>query len=372
MEKCTMSIMFENTRINGLELPNRFIRSATAEGAILPGGKVSEHHIKTFTELAEGGIGLIIAGSVAVSPEGGAPHVTGIYDDAQIAGHRRATDAVHEAGGKIAIQLFHNGKMTSKALTGHTVLAVSKDDTMGNDVKEMDAADFKRMGEAFVKAAVNSKTAGYDAVQFHIAHGYFLHQVLSPRDNRRTDEYGGTLQKRISFIRETIAATRQAVGPDYPLLIKINSDDFVEDGVTLEDSLEATKQFVAAGIDAVEVSGGLGGDIARIGINKADREAYHRKQAAYYKEQLTVPVIMVGGVRSPEVAEAVLEDGITDYVSLSRPLIAEPDLIKRWKSGNREKAFCKSCNSCFKPLTTGEAVHCAVKRAQEKKNSEKQ
>ncbi|MDC7217911.1 MAG: NADH:flavin oxidoreductase [Spirochaetales bacterium] len=361
-----MSTMFEKTHINTLELPNRFIRSATAEGAVLPGNDVSEHHIKIFTALAEGGVGLIIAGSVAVSPEGGAPHVTGIYDDAQIAGHRRATDAVHEAGGKIAIQLFHNGKMTSKALTGHTVLAVSKDDTMGDDVKEMDTADFKRIGDAFVKAAVRSKEAGYDAVQFHIAHGYFLHQVLSPKDNRRTDEYGGTLEKRINFISETIAATRQAIGPDYPLLIKINSDDFVEGGVTLDDSLEASKQFVAAGIDAVEVSGGLGGDIARVGINKAEKEAYHRKQAAYYKEQLPVPVIIVGGVRSPEVAESVLKDEVADYISLSRPLIAEPDLINHWKSGDREKAFCKSCNSCFKPLTTGEAVHCAVKHAQKK------
>jgi len=365
-----MSIMFETTHIKTLELPNRFIRSATAEGAALPNGEVAEHHIATFANLAKGGVGLIITGSVTVSPEGGAPHVTGIYDDAQIAGHRRATDAVHEAGGKIAIQLFHNGKQTSKALTGHTVLAVSKEEGMGDDVKEMEAADFKRLGEAFVLAAVRSKEAGYDAVQFHIAHGYFLHQVLSPKDNRRTDEYGGTLEKRIRFIRETIAATRQAVGPDYPLLIKINSDDFIEDGVTIEDSLEATKQFVAAGIDAVEVSGGLGGDIARIGINKAEKEAYHKKQAALYKEQLPVPVIIVGGVRSLEVAESVLADGIADYISLSRPLVAEPDLINRWESGDRKKAFCKSCNKCFQPLMEGKQVHCMVKYALEKKNAE--
>ncbi|SIN79827.1 NADH:flavin oxidoreductase [Halodesulfovibrio marinisediminis] len=363
-----MMKVFEKKRINGLELANSFVRSATAEGASLPNDEVSKHHTATLAALAKGGVGLIIAGSASVSPEGGAPGIAGIYADSQIEGHRRTTDAVHAGGGKIALQIFHNGKMTSKAATGLTVLAVSKDNDMGDDVKEMDAADFKRIGEAFVQATVRAKKAGYDAVQFHVAHGYFLHQVLSPMDNRRTDEYGGTLEKRIRFIAESIAATRKAVGPDYPLLLKISSEDFIEGGVTLEDALEATKQFVAAGIDAVETSSGLAGDIARLGINSFAKEAYNRKQAAYFKENLSVPVMLVGGLRSLDVAEIMLKDGVADFISLSRPLIAEPDLINRWKSGSTEKAFCKSCNGCFKPLMTGDAVVCSVKRALEKKN----
>ena len=364
-----MKKVFETTRINGLELANRFVRSATAEGAALPNGEVSDHQTEVLTALAKGGVGLIIAGSAAVSPEGSAPGLAGIFDDSQIEGHRRSTTSVHEAGGKIALQIFHNGKMTSKAATGLTALAVSKDSSMGDDVKEMDAADFQRIGKAFVQAAVRAKNAGYDAVQFHVAHGYFLHQVLSPRDNRRTDEYGGSLEKRIRFIAKTIAATRKAVGEAYPLLLKISSEDFIENGVTLEDSLEAAKQFVAAGIDAVETSSGLASHIARLGINSFAKEAYNRNQAAYYKDNLSVPVMLVGGVRSLDVAELMLESDVADYLSLSRPLVAEPGLINRWKSGDKQKAFCKSCNSCFKPLMTGDAVYCSVKRALEKKQA---
>lgn len=363
-----MKSLFEPTRINGLELANRFVRSGTAEGAALPDGYVSEHQINALTALAKGGVGLVIAGAAFVSPEGGAPGGTGIYSDSQIEGHRRVTSSVHKAGGKIALQLFHNGKMTSKEATGLTPLVVSRDDSMGDDVKEMDAADFKRIGEAFVQAAVRAKTAEYDAVQFHVAHGYFLHQVLSPDDNCRTDEYGGSLEKRVRFIAEIVEKTRKEVGPDYPLLLKMTSEDFIENGVTLEDSLEAAKQLVAAGIDAVEVTSGLVEKSARVGINSAAKEAYNRKQAACFKESLSVPVMIVGGVRSLDVAEGLLESNIADYFSLSRPLIAEPDLINRWKAGDTRKAFCKSCNNCFKPLMTGEAVFCAVKRAQQKKS----
>ena len=364
-----MKTLFEPTRINGLELANRFVRSATAEGAALPNGDVSEHQVNVLTTLAKGGVGLIITGAAYVSPEGGVSGGTGICNDSQIEGHRRITKSVHEAGGKIALQVFHNGKMASKADTGLTPLVVSKDDNMGDDVREMDAADFQRISEAFVQGAVRAKTAEYDAVQFHVAHGYFLHQVLSPNDNRRTDEYGGTLEKRIRVIAKIIAKTRKAVGVGYPLLLKINSEDFIENGVTLEDSLEAAKQFVAAGIDAVEVSSGLVLESARVGINSAAKEAYNRRQAARFKESLPVPVMLVGGVRSLEVAETLLENHVADYFSLSRPLVAEPALINRWKSGDTQKAFCKSCNSCFKPLMTGEAVFCAVKRALQKKNA---
>jgi 2,4-dienoyl-CoA reductase-like NADH-dependent reductase (Old Yellow Enzyme family) len=166
------------------------------------------------------------------------------------------------------------------------------------------------------------------------------------------------------MLLEVLRAVRKEVGKDFPVLMKLNSQDFVEGGLTLEDSLHAAQLLADAGIDAIELSGGLFTSRkmspSRTGINSSEKEAYFREQARAFKKQISVPLILVGGIRSLETAERLVEEGIADYISMSRPFIREPNLIKRWQDGDRRNAACLSDNQCFKPCMEGEGIRCIV------------
>jgi 2,4-dienoyl-CoA reductase-like NADH-dependent reductase (Old Yellow Enzyme family) len=226
-----------------------------------------------------------------------------------------------------------------------------------------DVADIPEMVTAFTDAAVRAKKAGFDGVQIHCAHGYLLSQFLTPAFNKRQDQYGGSIENRTRIHVEIIRAVREAVGPDYPIIIKLNSQDFMENGLTLEDSLEAARIMTEAGIDAIELSGGLlAGKItpSRTGIKVEADEAYLQTDARAFKEVVDIPLILVGGMRSFATAERMVESGTADYISMSRPLIREPELINRWKSGDMRRAFCLSDNQCFRTTVSGNGVSCPV------------
>jgi len=276
------------------------------------------------------------------------------------------TDAVHEAGGKIIMQLAHAGHFAAQKLTGQLPLVVSNYEGLAKTPrKEVTVDDMKELVVAFAEAARRAKTAGFDGVQIHSAHGYFLSQFLSPAFNRRSDNYGGTINNRARIHVETVKAIRNAVGNNYPLLIKMNCRDFAENGLDLDDSLVVANLLSDAGLDAIELSGGMltGGKLSpsRFGINSPDKEAYFREELRAFKKQIKIPLILVGGNRSFEVAEQLVEDGSADYISMSRPLIREPDLIARWKSGDQRKAECKSDNLCFMPGLEGKGIYCVTK-----------
>jgi 2,4-dienoyl-CoA reductase-like NADH-dependent reductase (Old Yellow Enzyme family) len=226
----------------------------------------------------------------------------------------------------------------------------------------MTVQDIKEMADAFADAAARAKTADFDGVQIHAAHGYLLSQFLSPAYNRRTDEYGGTIQNRARFLIETLRAIRNRTGGDYPVLVKMNTSDFIEDGLTLDDALAVGDMLVREGIDAIELSGGFlnGGKLnpSRMGIDAEEKEAYFENEARAFKDVVSVPVILVGGTRSPAVAERIVAEGTADFIALSRPLIREAGLINRWKSGDTAKSACISCNRCFGPGVTGQGVYC--------------
>ncbi|MDI6726164.1 MAG: hypothetical protein QMD32_04305, partial [Smithellaceae bacterium] len=222
----------------------------------------------------------------------------------------------------------------------------------------------RELSDGFAAAARRAKAAGFDGVQIHSAHGYLLSQFLSPIFNRRHDDYGGTIQNRLRLHLEVCRAIRETVGDDYPVLIKINCEDFSENGLTPEDSLRACKLLSQAGVDAFEMSGGLltGGKLSpsRSGINSPEKEAYFREHAKAFKKEINSPLILVGGLRSLDVAEEIIKTGTADYISLCRPLIREPGLINRWKSGDTGPATCKSDSLCFRPALTGKGIYCVV------------
>ena len=368
----TKSPLFESSTINGMHLANRFVRSATWEGMATEDGRVTPKLIETMVVLAKGGVGLIVSGHTYVSREGQAsPWQLGIYDDSLIDGLRSMTDAVHAAGGKIVAQLAHAGHFAlEKAIGTPPVVASNFEGLAQTPRTELSVGDIQGLKTKYVEAAQRARAAGFDGIQLHSAHGYLFSQFLSPWFYRRSDEYGGSLKNRARIHVETIRAIRQAVGQDFPMLVKMNSEDFADGGLTVTESIDAARLMVAAGLDAIELSGGLltGGKLSpsRPNINKTDKEAYFSDSAQALKKALDVPLILVGGIRSPDVAERLLDAGAADYVSMSRPLIREPDLIKRWQSGDRTRAHCLSDNLCFRPGMTGKGIYCVTEERENK------
>jgi 2,4-dienoyl-CoA reductase-like NADH-dependent reductase (Old Yellow Enzyme family) len=369
-----MSQLFESAKIGSMTLRNRFVRSATWEGMATPAGEVTPRLVETTAALARGGVGLIISSHAYVRPEGQAgPGQLGAYGDELIPGLRRMAAAAHDHGAKILLQMAHAGYFAADRLTGVPPLAVSAsvklDDTPR---REMSVADIGNLVSAFAAAAMRAKAAGFDGVQIHSAHGYFLSQFLSPLFNRRKDEYGGALENRIRVHLETIRAVRRAVGDDYPVLIKVNGRDFADGGLELVEAVEAAQRMEPAGLDAFELSSGMTRfsklGASRTGITNQKKEAYHQEEARAYKARLRTPLILVGGIRSLPVAERLVAQNVCDFISMSRPFIREPDLINRWASGDRRKAACTSDNLCFGPARSGEGLYC-VTAARKKRGS---
>lgn len=366
--------MFEQSEVNGMVLSNRFVRSATWEGMAAEDGAVTPKLVETMVNLAKGGVGLIISSHAYVRHEGQAgPWQLGVYKDELIPGLSEMTAAVHEHGGKIVMQLAHAGNFAMEMLTKQPPLVVSDFEGLAKTPRrEMMTQDIPELVDAFANAARRAKSAGFDGVQIHAAHGYLISQSLSPAFNRRQDEYGGDISNRARLLLEVYQAIREAVGEDYPVLVKMNCQDFVENGLTLEDSTQVGRMLSDAGIDAIELSGGMltSGKLSptRMGINSEDKEAYFKEEARSFKKVINVPLILVGGMRSFGVAERLVKDKVADYISMSRSFIREADLINRWKSGESSKAKCISDNQCFKTAAGGKGIYCAVEEKQQAKS----
>ena len=366
-----MATLFEATRLKHIELSNRFVRSATWEGLAAPGGYPTDRLTKVLVDLALGGVAMIITGHAYVSEEGQAgPFQLGIYRDDQIGPLREMTEAVHAAGAKIVAQLAHAGCRAAAQLTGRPPIGASALVQGDRDpCREMTGDDLRRVTGAFAEAARRAKEAGFDGVQIHAAHGYLLSQFLSPLWNKRQDAYGGPVEQRARLLLEVVNAIRETAGETFCLMVKMNCRDFMEGGFTLEDMLLVSGLLEGAGIDAIEMSGGTFASGANMPSRKGkaacvEGEAYYTDAAHRYKERVRVPLILVGGIRSPVVAEGLIAGGVADYIALCRPLIAEPHLINRWKSGDRERAACRSDNLCFKPGFEGRGVTCVTMERQ--------
>ena len=363
-----MSVMFEPTEINGMRLPNRFVRSATWEGMAGEDGTCTPRLVKLMGDLAAGAVGLIITGLAYVRQDGqSAPWQLGVYDDRDLEGLREMADSVHAYDSRIVLQLAHAGYFANPKLTGQTPVAPSNIDGFAKTPRrELSQDEIRDIAGSFGEAARRAREAGFDGVQIHAAHGYLLSQFFSPAFNRRRDEYGGPVENRARAALEVLHRIRGAVGEDYPVLIKMNCQDFLEHGLSLEDSLKIGTLLEEGGLDAIELSGGtmVSGKMPpfRGGIKSEDREAYFRDAAKVFKAQLRIPLILVGGNRSFSLAERLVHEGVADYISMSRPLIREPHLIKRWASGDRRKAACLSDSLCFGPAMAGEGITCVVEK----------
>lgn len=363
-----MPTLFRPTRIKGLAIPNRFVRSATWEGLAAENGDCTPQLIDLMMDLVEGKPGLIVSGHAYVSPVGQASRrQLGIDHDGRIEGLSKMTAAVHRNGGRIILQLAHGGLRADRKFSNIRPMgpSVAKDLT-DPSCREMTVADIRQTIAAFAQAARRAQAAGFDGIQIHAAHGYLISQFLSPAFNQRSDNYGGDIRNRSRILLEVFDSVRQAVGPDFPVFVKINSEDFLEKGLTLADSLQVSTMLDEAGIDGIEVSGGTflsGKYIPPRREIKFDRDqAYFRRAAKALKTKIQAPLFLVGGIRSYLLAERLVDEGFADYISMSRPLIREPRLIARWQSGDLRKATCISCNGCLGAAGSGRGIFCVQDR----------
>jgi len=366
-----MNHLFEPTSINGMSLRNRFVRSATWEGLANKDGSVSQKLTEKMVELVKGEVGLIISGYSFVSPVGqSTPGQLAVYDDRFVPGLKNMVQTVRAAGGKIALQIVHGGAFADPKLTGMETVGPSSGLVTCRPLR---LEEMEGIILAFAHAARRAKEAGFDAIQVHGAHGFLLGQFLSAAFNKRADEYGGSLKNRARLLLEVVRSVREVVGSGFPLLMKLNSEDFLEGGITREESVQVARMLEKESVDAIEFSGGTLASPeklfpARPGmLNTQDEEVYYRQAANLYKKEVSIPLMLVGGIRSYEVAGELVESGTTDYISLSRPLIVEPGLVKRWREGDRRKAECISCNACFGPAREGKGLYCVV--AQKKRDN---
>ncbi len=355
-----------------MALENRLVRSATWEGMCDEDGCPTPKLIDYYKTLAEGGVGLIITGYCFVRPDGKQlPGKMGIHIDDFADSMRQLTDTIHKAGSKVCVQLVHAGGQTDSVNAGTTPVAPSalKLDQYPETPVELTKNDIANIVDSFGQAARRAKSYGFDAVQLHGAHGYLINQFLSSLTNKRTDNYGGSLENRSRFLSQIYDCVRGEVGADYPLLIKLNGSDFLDGGLELEDAVAVAELLDKKGINAIEVSGGTPASgaqsPARMKIKKMEQEAYNLESAREIKKVVQCPVILVGGMRSKKMIEKVLTEEQMDYISMARPFIREPGLVKRWQQGDNSPAKCISCNGCFMPGIKEGGIYCVVDKKEE-------
>jgi len=352
------SCLFTAANIGRLTVSNRFVRSATHDYlADDPTGTITSPQLELYRRLAEGQIGLIITGHAYVHLSGKAsPRQIAADEDRKIPGLRRLAEAVHKtgSGSLIFLQLAHAGRQTRPGLCKQQPVAPSAvyDPVSRIMPRELSSAEIDTVIEWFIKAAERARQAGFDGVQIHAGHGYLLSSFISPHTNRRNDDWGGSVENRSRIIREIIAGIHRTCGSEFPVIIKMNATDHLQDGITLEEARDIAISLESIGLAAIEISGGMneaGLGSVWAGLRTEEEEGYFVPLAAAIKKALRIPVMGLGGIRTFRVAEKMVESNQVDLISMSRPFINRPDLVREFQSGKLDKSPCLSCNKCFNP-----------------------
>lgn len=399
MNQESESILFTPKAIGNIEIANRFVRSATFECAAEEDGRVGDKYLKIYERLSKGHVGLIISGMITISEPGKSYRFqAGLHSDEMIPGLSKVTDAVHRTDSKIFAQLCHGGRQTM--IQGRRPMAPSAG---GMDFiyqvipRPMKIDEIMAAIKDFGTAALRAKKAGFDGVQLHGAHGYLIHAFLSPFFNRRTDEWGGNVDNRFRFLKRVYESIREKVGDDFPVSIKLNVNDHTpRKGLSIEEVKIHCERLAKMGIDAVELSCGTvafsmfhhsRGDVPAKGFASTMplpfrwvsrkflervfpqhryifEEGYNLWAADPIRKVLgDVPLIMVGGLRSLDLMEKIIREHTADFVSMSRPLIREPMIVKKWQNGNLKPVSCVNCNKCFAVLAHDETLSCGNNRS---------
>jgi 2,4-dienoyl-CoA reductase-like NADH-dependent reductase (Old Yellow Enzyme family) len=349
-----LSTLFTETRIGKMRLKNRFIRSATWENLATEDGHMTDKLYAIYEELAKGEVGLIVTGYANIveeeKPNAG---MMGMYNDSFIDEYKKLTELVHRNNTKIVMQLAYGGTKTTHNVGERVIYAPSEVCERGTQTlgKAMTKDEIDYIIKAFAQASRRAQQSGFDGVEIHAAHSYLINQFLSPYYNQRQDEYGGSLDNRIRLLVEIYAEIRKLVGSEYPILVKLTASEFFDGGLTFDETRIICKKLAAIGVDAIIISG----NIHRKASTMIDEsfDGYNIQQQGYFHEygqvisaEVNVPIITVGGLSDISAIEEIANTTSIQFFALSRPLLAEPHLIKRWKEGNRAPVDCERCSKC--------------------------
>lgn len=328
-----MKQIFQPVQLPNFSAKNRLIRSATHEGLADADGHLTQPLFETYRALAQGGVGTIITGYTFVHrEEQPTPHMMGIYSDDFIPEYQTLTQMAHRNDTRLVMQLVYGGSQTKMSTEGRIIWGPSDVPNRDTGVKPMAMGkpELELLKQEFAAASRRVKQAGFDAVQIHAAHGYLLNQFLSPYYNRRTDQYGGSVENRARYLCEIIDRVRAEVGPNFPVWVKINCEDGFAEGLSLDQSKQTCRLLETHGVDLIEISGGTIFKGMAQPVCAPEQECYFAKQAIAIKQGLHLPIALVGGNRNPERMEALYEQQDIDLFSICRPLMQQPDLINQW------------------------------------------
>lgn len=379
-------MIFKPAEIGTIKLKNRIIRSATHEGLADEFGFPTEKLLEKYTFMARNDVGCIITGYAGVMQNGKSclHNMLMINDDNLIESYRLITQKVHEYQTPIILQIAHCGRQTRSKVTGETPVAPSpiKDRSFNEEVpRELSESEIYELIKSFADGIVRAKKAGFDGVQLNLAHGYLLSQFLSSHSNRRTDKWGGSTENKFRIVKEIFTQAQNLVG-NYPILVKLNAYDCRKNGMTIAESLEIAKMLEKVGCAGIEVSCGVSADGLctvrgkNIPVEAAFRYSFSYKSyptliktiakliaplitkrikpytnynvfaANEIKKCVNVPVIVVGGIKSLDSIKQIIGKGEADFVSMSRPFIIEPNIVKKFKDNIQKTSKCIDCNYC--------------------------
>ncbi len=369
--------LFNPGKIGKVNIKNRIVRSATWESRATEDGYVTDSLIKFYEELAEGGIGLIITGYIAVDPIGAhTTRMTRIYDDSYIPGQKKLVSAIHEYSDvKVAAQIGHTGNNVINRNLETVGPSPLRDPLTKKFCRELKNEEIQEITTKFAEAGFRAYECGYDMIQLHAGHAYLLSDFISPFTNRRNDDYGGSTLNRLKIVIDIYNQIRDNLGKAFPITIKLITQDFLGKGkgLDLEEGVEIAKQLVEIGFDAIEPTSGRTSlritnnkSFPSINFSSPDDGNYYLPNAIALKPIMKdCPLILMGGIRNPISADNLLKEKIADFISMSRPFIYEPDLANRWNSGDLSPSLCTNCNACF-GIGERREVYCVIKKKLEK------
>ncbi|MHA2283410.1 MAG: NADH:flavin oxidoreductase [Promethearchaeota archaeon] len=378
MIKIDLKNLFSPGYIGNVKIKNRIVRTATYMAGATEKGYVTDNLVNIYDTLAGGGIGLIISGYIAVHPTGSAtPRMACYFDKSYSAGQKRLVDTVHEHSEvKFGAQIAHTGSQVFNPNYEPIGPSPMVNPITKRTSRELSLKEIKEIVKSFINAGIGLYECDYDMIQLHAGHGYLLSDFISPFTNKRSDEYGGSINNRIRIIREIFSGLKDALGKSFPILIKLNTMDFLgeDKGLQFSEGKLITKEIIDIGFESVEPTCG------RTNLKFTNNKTYPAAMIkspdeenfflSYVKELKPLmnkcKMILMGGIRNPLKAEEFLQKKFTDFISLCRPLIYEPALPNRWKNGDHSPAFCNSCNACLETGSRG-YFYCLVKEKKNKK-----
>jgi len=355
--------LFSSYSIGTMKIRNRIVMPPMATHYATPEGFVTDRQIAYYVERAKGGVGYITVEHTGILQQGKAsPKMLLISSDEHASRIENLIEAVHKAGGKIVVQINHAGRQTSSTVTGSPIVGPSPIPcpTRTEIPRELSWPEIQEIIEAFAVAAERVKKAGADGVELHMAHGYLICSFLSPFSNRRTDRYGGDIHGRIRFAIEVLKSVRNRVGQEFPIICRLSGDEYVDGGLIIEETKKIAQILEKEGADALHVSA------CNAASGYLNQPPYYAEEGVFVhlahaiKSVVNIPVITVGRIRNPVMADQILRDGKADLVSMGRALIADPYMPRKAKEEKFEEIVpCLSCNRCIQTQRK-EAIRCAV------------